>query len=87
MGLKKTNSVFKTFRVILLALSQFVRLFKSRFKFLFSFFRYSLAMSRLVSSAKWKTLLCLMAMWSQASALKVAYIFKVFGAQSGLIVA
>ena len=86
MGLKKTNSVFKTFRVILLALSQFVRLFKSRFKF-FSFFRYSLAMSRLVSSAKWKTLLCLMAMWSQASALKVAYIFKVFGAQSGLIVA
>ena len=44
-------------------------------------------MSRLVSSTKWKTLLCLMAMWSQASALKVAYIFKVFGAQSGLIVA
>ena len=53
LGLKIINSVFETFCEILLALSQFVRFFRSIFKSLFNLFSDLLMKSKFVSSAKW----------------------------------
>ena len=58
LGLKKISSVFETFNEILLALSQFVRFFRSIFKSLFNPFSDLSMISRFVSSAKWCTLPC-----------------------------
>ena len=58
LGLKTINSAFETFNETLLALSQFVRFFRSIFKSLFNPFSDLSMISRFVSSAKWWTLPC-----------------------------
>ena len=52
LGLKIISSVFETFNEIFLALSQFVRFFRSIFKSLFNLFSDLLVIRRFVSSAK-----------------------------------
>ena len=61
LGLKIISSVFETFNEILLALSQFVRLFRSVFKSLFNLLSDLLMIRRSVSSAEWWTLECFIA--------------------------
>ena len=61
LGLKTISYVFQTFSEILLALSQFVRFFRTIFKSLVNLFCDLLMISRIVSSAKWWTLQCLIA--------------------------
>ena len=61
LGLKIISSVFETFNGILLALSQFVRLFRSVFKSLFNLLSDLLMIRRSVSSAEWWTLECFIA--------------------------
>ena len=61
LGLKIISSVFETLNEILLALSQFVRFFRSIFKNLFNLFSDLLMIRRFVSPAKWYTLQCFIA--------------------------
>ena len=61
LSLKIIISVFETFSKTLLALSQFVRFFRSILKNLFNLFSDLLMISRFVSSAKCWTLQCFIA--------------------------